>query len=154
MSVLFVLLFISFVFCWVAPVTLNCTYSPSLFVSVSPVALNSSANILEYIADIADQRGLGSGTNKYLGADSIERYHHRAHANAVSATATLFSSQSWRSVPLYIFTCVLGRGSLHREQGLARQGGRTRQLRHRVPPQVVLLLHRTSDNTRIGLFST
>ena len=42
-----------------------------------------SGNILEYVAEIADVRGLGVAGNKYLGLDTIERYHHRAHTAAV-----------------------------------------------------------------------
>ena len=53
--------------------------------------IEESVNILEYIADIADQRKLGSGGNKYLGADNSERYKHRASALAVCHICTYLS---------------------------------------------------------------
>ena len=42
-----------------------------------------SANILEYIADLADQRKLGVSGNRYTGADNIERFMARGNAQAV-----------------------------------------------------------------------
>ena len=42
-----------------------------------------STNILEYVADLADQRKLGAGGNLYCGANNVERFRHRANAQAV-----------------------------------------------------------------------
>eukprot|EP00042_Codosiga_hollandica_P020448 m.66268 g.66268 ORF g.66268 m.66268 type:complete len:217 (+) comp49869_c0_seq1:209-859(+) len=44
--------------------------------------IEQSGNILEYVADVADQRKLGVAGNQYTGKDLNERYHHRAHTYA------------------------------------------------------------------------
>ncbi len=44
----------------------------------------SSVNILEYVAELADQRKLGTNGNQYLGANLYERYQARCSALAVS----------------------------------------------------------------------
>ena len=48
-------------------------------------AHHGSANILEYVADLADQRKLGANGNRYTGADNIERFAARGNAQAVRA---------------------------------------------------------------------
>ena len=51
-------------------------------VSVCPLTLGS-ANIIEYVADLADQRKLGANGNRYTGANNIERFMARGNAQAV-----------------------------------------------------------------------
>ena len=50
--------------------------------SVCPLTLGS-ANIIEYVADLADQRKLGANGNRYTGANNIERFMARGNAQAV-----------------------------------------------------------------------